>query len=206
MYARSTHQMRMSAATRHSEHMERQQSSALITREAVQSLEVSNACVMLRRMPSIPASEHRAPAAVCSSQIAEHGPASASSSVCIRLLQSWGSAVQAHLHGPCECSWQAMLVSGRPLACPLTDACPRMQELTGYVSLQAELDNGESVKALRRFNRLLSNLPADSWGEGLPTEAHAEQGLRGLSAECHCPAWQRSAYIAHVMSYGMLAS
>ena len=77
---------------------------------------------------------------------------------------------------------------GRPLASPMIDACPRMQELTGYVSLQAELDNGESVKSLRRFNRLLSNLPADSWGEGLPTEAHAEQGQCGLSAEFHCPA------------------
>ena len=32
-------------------------------------------------------------------------------------------------------------------------------------ALQADLDNGESVKALRRFNRLLSNLTADTWGE-----------------------------------------
>jgi hypothetical protein len=64
----------------------------------------------------------------------------------------------------------------RPLASPSTDAWPRMQKLTGYVPLQAELDNGESVKALRRFNRLLSNLPADSWGEGPSAEAHAEQG------------------------------
>ncbi len=32
--------------------------------------------------------------------------------------------------------------------------------------LQADLDNGESVKALRRFNRLLSNLPAETWGKG----------------------------------------
>ncbi len=30
--------------------------------------------------------------------------------------------------------------------------------------LQAELDCSESVKALRRFNDLLQNLPADSWG------------------------------------------
>lgn len=44
MYARPTQQMCTSAATRHTEHMERQQSSVLITREAVQSLEVSNAC------------------------------------------------------------------------------------------------------------------------------------------------------------------
>lgn len=29
---------------------------------------------------------------------------------------------------------------------------------------QAELDNGESIKALRRFNDLLRDLPADSWG------------------------------------------
>ncbi len=36
------------------------------------------------------------------------------------------------------------------------------------LALQANLDNGESVKALRRFNRLLSNLPADTWGEHQP--------------------------------------
>ncbi|CAK0787163.1 hypothetical protein CVIRNUC_010379 [Coccomyxa viridis] len=40
-------------------------------------------------------------------------------------------------------------------------------------SLEACLDGGESIKALRRFNRLLANLPADSW----------EPRLRAVMAE-----------------------
>ena len=33
--------------------------------------------------------------------------------------------------------------------------------------MQDELDNGESIKALRRFNQLLRDVPADSWGASL---------------------------------------
>ena len=36
---------------------------------------------------------------------------------------------------------------------------------------QAELDNGASIAALRRFNDLLANLPAGSWGEAEPAGA-----------------------------------
>ena len=50
------------------------------------------------------------------------------------------------------------------------------------LALQADLDNGESVKALRRFNRLLSNLPADTWGE---TQCHHHQAALQITV-CHC--------------------
>lgn len=33
------------------------------------------------------------------------------------------------------------------------------------MNLQAELDNGAAIAALRRFNNLLAALPAESWGE-----------------------------------------
>jgi hypothetical protein len=89
---------------------------------------------------------------------------------------TWGSAaVQAHLQAPCESEGQAGLFPAYALASPLTRA-NSMHHLTAFMGLQAELDNGESVKALRRFNRLLSNLPADSWGEGPSTETLALHG------------------------------
>ena len=44
---------------------------------------------------------------------------------------------------------------------PAVDAAPPSPG-----ALQGELDNGAAVAALRRFNDLLANLPADSWGEG----------------------------------------
>jgi len=39
--------------------------------------------------------------------------------------------------------------------------------LNYHLSLQAELDNGAGVAALRRFNDNLRKLPADRWGEWL---------------------------------------
>ncbi len=42
---------------------------------------------------------------------------------------------------------------------------PQLISVEGVRALEAELDNGAAIEALRRFNENLKNLPADRWGE-----------------------------------------
>ena len=53
--------------------------------------------------------------------------------------------------------------------------------------MQAELDGGESIQALRRFNKLLRELPADGWGARPPSRFDS-QGLALSSSALHA-AW-----------------
>jgi hypothetical protein len=53
---------------------------------------------------------------------------------------------------------------------------------------QAELDNGEAVKALRRFNDNLRALPADKWGEWWLLVAR-EPPAWAAGPSCSCAAW-----------------
>jgi hypothetical protein len=56
------------------------------------------------------------------------------------------------------------------LSCPHHVVFPRAvvhtyEAVPCHPCAQAELDGGESIQALRRFNQLLRELPADGWGE-----------------------------------------
>ena len=56
--------------------------------------------------------------------------------------------------------------------------------------MQAELDSGESIKALRRFNQLLRDVPADSWGASLALPPVHHYKAQAGCAICCTPALQ----------------
>ncbi|KAK9841397.1 hypothetical protein WJX74_005098 [Apatococcus lobatus] len=63
------------------------------------------------------------------------------------------------------------LKEARSTGVPSTVTAPRIAR-ESLQTLEAQLDNGAAVGALRRFNQNLKNLPASSWGEKLRPVMH----------------------------------
>ena len=65
-------------------------------------------------------------------------------------------------------------------------ACQSLSSLCPSADVQAELDNGASIAALRRFNDNLSSLPTGTWGERSGRSGQAGRGglARGRAGVC----------------------
>jgi hypothetical protein len=75
--------------------------------------------------------------------------------------------------------------TGARTSSPSKQQLPELISHETIISLEAELDNGSSIAALRRFSDNLRNLPADQWGEcGWQRGACTHMGSKFVHAHC----------------------